>query len=867
MSHSALEQATEALDRGNQQTAIKLIQSHLAEKPADVAALYLLGVAYQEARNLDEALQAYRRVLAIQSQHFGAHYGMALILLNQGRHREALTHHNAAIRSAPKNFWAYVNRGISKAATGQYSEAIADYDWALSLNPQLPAALTNKGNALSELGHFEAALACHEEATELARHDATAWSNLGGALVKLERYDAAETACRQALELIPGLPAAWSNLGLALGGLKRYAAAESACQKALELAPDFALAWGSLGHALYGLKRFDAAEAACRKVIELEPHSPEAWSNLGAALSARKCHVAAEAACRQALEWNTRMPGAWRNLGVALIGQKRHEAAETACRKAIELAPHSAEAWNNLGAALTSLKRFEGAEAACRKALKIAPDSPRVWSNLGNALYGLKSYHAAAECYEQCLKRDPEAPFVLGGMIHSRMRICDWRDIERSLARLVNEIEQRKRTFHPFPILSLTDSPDLQRKAAATFAQEKYPLNPVLGAIPKREKHHKIRLGYFSADFRNHPLSYLMAGEFECHDKERFELIGFHFGQETRDEMYQRVSATFDSFIDIRALSEQEAAQLSRDLAIDIAIDLNGYTEDGRTDLFACRAAPIQVSFLGYPATMGAEYIDYIIADKTLIPPGSRHQYAEKVVLLPHSYWPHDSKQEIADKSSNRETLGLPKEGFIFCCFNNNYKITPSTFDSWMRILAQVEGAVLWLFEDNPTAPENLKKEAAKRGIAPDRLLFARRLPHIEHLARIRMADLVLDTLPYNAHTTASDALWAGVPVLTQMGESFAGRVAASLLNAIGLPELIAAGREGYEALAVRLATHPDELRQLREKLARNRLTTPLFDTPGHTRHLEAAYQVMYECYQADFPPELIAIEENPRSL
>lgn len=860
MSHTALERATAALDRGDRQSAIKLLKSLLTRNPVEVPALYLLGVAYQEAGNFDEALKTFSRVLAFQPHHFGAHYGKALVLLNLGRHQEAMPHHDAAIRAAPRNFWAWVNRGISKAATGQFAAAIADYDRALNLSPNLPAALTNKGNALTEQGNLDAALACHEQVVALSRQDANAWCNLGGTLVKLARHAAAEAACRTAIELSPRLSTAWSNLGAALSGLKRHDAAETACRKALELAPESPAAWSNLGRALYGLKRYGATEGACRKVIELEPHSPKAWSNLGAALSGLKRHDAAEAVCRKALELDAGSAEAWRNLGAALCGLKRHDAAEAACRKSIEQAPLAPDAWNNLGAALYGQKRYDAAEAACRKAIELDPGSPTAWSNLGNALYGLKRHGAAAQCYEKSLELDSDAPFILGGMIHCRMRACDWRDLERNLARLTLEIEQKKSVFHPFPVLALAASPAVQRMAAATYAQAQYPPNPVLGAIAKREKRDRIRLGYFSADFRNHVVSYLMAGLFECHDKERFELIGFYFGPDTQDEMHQRVSAAFDRFIDVKHQSDPDVAKLSRELGIDIAIDLNGYTEDGRTGISACRAAPLQVNYLGYPGTMGAEYIDYIIADKTLLPVESQPQYAEKVIYLPDSYLPSDAKMEIADKRFGREAAGLPAEGFVFCCFNNSYKITPATFDSWMRILEQVEGAVLWLFEENPIAAANLKKEAAQRGINPERLLFAQRLPHAAHLARIRVADLVLDTLPYNAGATAGDALWAGVPVLTLTGEPVVGRVAASLLNAIGLPELITTHPGDYEFLATRLATHPEELRQIKQKLAQNRLATPLFDTPRHTRHLEAAYEAMFERYLSDLPPEHIRI-------
>jgi len=343
----------------------------------------------------------------------------------------------------------------------------------------------------------------------------------------------------------------------------------------------------------------------------------------------------------------------------------------------------------------------------------------------------------------------------------------------------------------------------------------------------------------------------LIAELFELHDKSQFELIGISFGPMTNDEMRQRLEHSFDQFIEAGNKSDIEIAQLSRDLNIDIAVDLKGFTQDLRTGIFAHRAAPIQVSYLGYPGTMGAEYIDYIVADKALIPQAAQQAYSEKIVYLPHSYQVNDRKRAISDKVFTRAELGLPDQGFVFCSFNNNFKILPVTFAAWMRILQAVEGSVLWLFQDNPWAVENLKQEAIKHGIDPSRLVFAERMPSSEHLARHRMADLFLDTFPYNAHTTASDALWAGLPVLTLMGQSFASRVAASLLNAIGLPELMTSTPQAYEALATDLASNPEKLTSIKAKLNSNRLTSPLFDTPQFTKDLEQAYVKIYQDYQA----------------
>jgi predicted O-linked N-acetylglucosamine transferase (SPINDLY family) len=352
----------------------------------------------------------------------------------------------------------------------------------------------------------------------------------------------------------------------------------------------------------------------------------------------------------------------------------------------------------------------------------------------------------------------------------------------------------------------------------------------------------------------------LAAGLFESHDRDKFEVYAFSFGTDTKDEMQIRLEAAFDKFIDVESKTDKEIAELSRQMQIDIAVDLAGFTSGSRTGIFALRAAPLQINYLGYPGTMGADYMDYLIADRQLIPEEAKAHYTERIVYLP-SFQANDSKRKISDRVFTREELGLPQSGFVFCCFNNSYKITPSTFDGWMRILKQVNGSVLWLSETNPFATDNLRKEAKARGVDAQRLVFARKIPLLaEHLARHRAAGLFIDTLPYNAHTTASDALWAGLPVLTCTGEALASRVAASLLTAIDLPELVTTTQEDYEALAVELATNPEQLQAIRQKLERNRLTAPLFDTKLFTRHIEDAYTQMVERYQADLAPDHIYV-------
>jgi predicted O-linked N-acetylglucosamine transferase (SPINDLY family) len=427
------------------------------------------------------------------------------------------------------------------------------------------------------------------------------------------------------------------------------------------------------------------------------------------------------------------------------------------------------------------------------------------------------------------------------------MFVCDWSNFDTDVTELLNQINDGKKSSPCFPVLALTDSLEAQRKAAQIFVNDKHPANFTLGSIPKISRKKKIRIGYFSADFHEHATAYLMAELFESHDKESFEIFAFSFGPDKHDLMRERLTSAFDHFTDVRLKSDSQIAQLSRELGIDLAIDLKGFTQGNRMGIFSFRAAPLQIGYLGYPGTSAAPYIDYLIADHTLIPNRSQDQYTEKIIYLPNTYQVNDRKRQISDRVFTREELGLPPTGFIFCCFNNNFKITPHTFDSWVRILKAVNNSVLWLLEDNPIAAVNLRKAAELRGLDARRLVFAQRLNLSEHLARQRVADLFLDTFPCNAHTTASDALWAGLPVLTRMGKSFASRVAGSLLNAIELPELITETQEQYETNAIEFATNPDKLNIIKNSLLQNIHTCALFDTQLFTRGIESIYKSLYE--------------------
>jgi predicted O-linked N-acetylglucosamine transferase (SPINDLY family)/glycosyltransferase involved in cell wall biosynthesis len=560
-------------------------------------------------------------------------------------------------------------------------------------------------------------------------------------------------------------------------------------------------------------------------------------------------------------DWNT-VAKAWHH---TLADVPQRSSALQDYDQAILLNPHNAEAHNNRGSALHAQMQHEAALESYNKAVALKPDYAEAYCNRANVLLTLKQYQAALESFDQALRLKPDYEYLRGMRTHVRRLLCDWEDSEAERRQLETAIAAGERVALPFTILAISDSPALQKQAAEIYVQHKHPPRST-AQISRHPQHDKFRIGYFSADYYNHATSYLIAELLEQHDRSKFEILGFSFGPNKVDEMSKRVSTAMDRFVDVRSISDYDIAQLSRKLEVDIAVDLKGFTKDHRAGIFAERAAPIQVNYLGYPGTMAAEYIDYLVADPTLIPAASQQHYSEKIVYLPDSYQANDSKRPHTAKPSTRAEEGLLETAFVFCCFNNAYKITPAVFDAWMRILSRVDGSVLWLLEENPAAAANLRKQAAQRGIPPQRLVFAKPLPLPEHLARHALADLFLDTSPYNAHTTASDALWTGLPVLTRIGETFASRVAASLLRAVDLPELITTTESEYEELAIDLARDKERYQALRQRLEQNRVTALLFDTQAFTHHLEAAYSAMFERYHAGLPPDHIHIARRDRA-
>jgi predicted O-linked N-acetylglucosamine transferase (SPINDLY family) len=654
----------------------------------------------------------------------------------------------------------------------------------------------------------------------------------------------------------------------------RLAEAEALCRQVLAASPNHSVALHLLGIIAYQVGQNPLALELIEAALQANPQSAEAHNNRGSVLHSLRRYQEAVAARDRALLLNPNFPDAWHNRGNALFALDQHQAALEAYDRAIALDPNHAEAHRNRGSALYSLLQFEAALASYDRALAIRPDFAGAHANRGYALLALKQYEPALASFNRALALQPNHEYLRGTRLYTMCLLCDWHNADDDLAQLQAAIPRGERAALPFATVALSDWPAVQRRAAEIYVADKHPPRPGAAPILPRApqlSHRRIRIGYFSADFHTHAICNLMVELFERSDHARFELFAFSFGP-THDQMTKRVAAAMDQFLDVRSLSDAEIAQRSRELEIDIAVDLMGFTLHCRTGIFTRRAAPIQVNYLGFPGTMGADFIDYLIADATLIPESSRQYYSEKIVYLPDTFQATDSTLAPDTIPCTRAGEGLPETGFVFCCFNNSAKIGPAVFDLWMRILDRVPGSVLWLLEDNPSAAENLRQQALLRGIDPGRLVFAKHVPMAQHLSRQRLAGLFLDTFPFNAGATASPALWAGLPVLTCMGQTFAGRMAASLLQAISLPEsslaeLITTSEQEYQALAIELALDPERLRPLRERLESNRRTTPLFDTAAFTRHLEAAYAAMYGRLQSNLPPDHIHIARTAEAL
>ncbi len=579
-------------------------------------------------------------------------------------------------------------------------------------------------------------------------------------------------------------------------------------QKSLLIKDDNASAHSNLGNAFKNLNRYEEALASYDKAIEINPNFADAYSNRG----------------------------------VILHEIKRYDEALQSYEIAIQINPNHFFSHGNKGITLKDLNRYEEALASYDKAIEINPNFIEAYNNKGNALKDLKHYEDAFAIYKKVMELKPDYEFIIGRVLHFSMFLCDWKNFHTLSEKIDNGLNKKDRVIEPFSLLGISDNPEHNKIAAEIYVKNKLIKNFEGEPIFKKYEHKKPRIGYFSGDFGNHPVLHLIMDVFKNHDKSKFDIFGLSYGIDKKDKWRNEVKNYFTQFKDIHKISDREVVKIGRDLELDIAIDLSGLTGNPRSGIFSNRVAPLQINYLGYPGTTGADYMDYIIADETIIPKENFKYYSEKVLFLPDCYQPNMKSRDISKKEFKRKDFRLPEKAFIYCSFNNNYKITPDIFEIWMKILNNVHNSVLWILKSNEKATLNLKKEAETKGINPDRIILADHLPNDEHLKRIKLADLFLDTFPYNAHTTASDAVRMGVPIITLKGNSFQSRVGASILNCIAMKELVTNNKKDYQNLAIELGKNSEKFNKLKESLKNSVKTSPLFDSDKFTKNLEELY-------------------------
>jgi predicted O-linked N-acetylglucosamine transferase (SPINDLY family) len=813
---NAYQEALNFTRRGQLQPAESICREILRAHAGHPDTLLLLGVIELQSGRAAQAAGSFGRSLQINPSQPIAQALLGDALMDLNRPEEALEGYDRGLQLSPDLVPAHFGRGNALLDLGRPLEALASYEEVLRLQPNHPEALFNRGNTWLGLINFQAAVDSYDRAIGLNPSYAAAYNNRGSALMSLRRVEQALESFDAALAIDAQFANAMHNRGCTLRELQRHQEALDAFDGALGLKNDYVEAHCGRGDSLLDLGRPEEALAAHDRAVALDPARPGAYSGRGNSLRALM----------------------------------RYSEAIASFDKALHLQADDAASHYNRGSTLLDWGRRDEALASFERALELKPDFSQALRMRGDVLLALQRPEAAVQCYEELLGADPASEFVSGALLHAQQCCADWsvKIPAASRERVHDAVLAGARADSPFSFLSVADSAAAQLRCAQTFVSHRCPLTAPLWT-GKRYGHDRIRLAYVSSDFRVHAVSYLLAGVFECHDRARFDTFAISLRPEEQSALGQRVKGAFSRFIDVSGQSDREVAELMHALEIDIAVDLVGFTDGLRPQIFSRRPAPIQVNYLGFPATTGASYMDYILADEFVIPREQALHFSECVVHLPDCFQANDD-QRVISEGVTRADAGLPDEAFVFCCFNNTYKLNSAMFDIWMRLLGRVPGSVLWLVSAGAAVSGNLRREAMNRGVDPERLVFAPRRPYAEHLGRLPLADLFLDTLPFNAGTTASDALWAGLPVLTCAGESFAARMAGSLLQAVGLPELITHNLADYEAKALELAQQPEMRRSLRQRLGEQRRTAPVFDTDRCRRSLESAYVEMWQRHE-----------------
>jgi protein O-GlcNAc transferase len=825
----------------------RLVLMHMIASQMHAAAAIRNAFELARQGQLQHAEEICGEILRHQADHAEAWLLRGVIEVQTGRTADAAASIRRSIQSNPARAAAHSLLGDALLNLSRPDAALESYETALRLDSRLVSAHCGRANALLDLQRPREALLSYDQVLQFRPNDSEAQFNRGNALFQLHELNLALESYERALALNPSHAATHGNRGAVMMRLRRPEAALESFEAALAIAPDLPEGQYRRGCALRELRSWPQALDAFDRALNAQSQHVESHIGRGEALRELKRPADAVDAFDRALQLRPDCVAALRGRGDALLDLGRPADALTAHDAALRLGTELADTFNSRGNSLRALKRFPEAIAAYDESLRLDPHNSTVHYNRGTAFlrWGDHSDQALAS-YSHVLQLKPDLAYVAGSVFDLQRNRGDWSVIAPPASRegIVESVLADRPVIAPFAFLSVTDSAAAQLRCATRFAADHC-------ASDSRQHrggygHERIRLAYVSADLREHAVTYLMTGVLEKHDRRRFETVGISLRPAEASVPGERIKNAFGRFVDASTLTDSGVADLMREMEIDIAVDLGGFTDGFRSQIFNHRAAPVQVNYLGFPGTMGTPCMDYLIADDFVIPAGRQQYYREHIVYLPHCFQANDDQRVISDRPTSREEQGLPKDAFVFCCLNNSHKINPTMFDIWMRLLSGIQGSVLWLLGEDAAVRENLRREAGSRGVAAERLIFALRAPYSEHLARLKLADLFLDTLPFNAGATASDVLWAGLPLLTCAGEAFAARMGGSLLRAVNLPELITFDLAHYESKAAELARNPPSLAELRHRLAQHRLRAPLFDTDLLRRHLEAAYAEMW---------------------
>lgn len=809
---------------------------------------------------IDEAVVACREVLAANPRHFDALHLLGVMRAQTGDAEEAVRLIGEALKIKPSSVRAEVNLGNILAGLDRKDEALSCFDAAVTLQPNNAALHFSRANLLWEMDRCEEAAAGFERTAVLEPSRAEVLVNLSSVLQELRRYEDALKACEHAIALAPDMPEGHNNRGNALLKLGRTEEALESYEHALALKPNHLMASYNRGNALSALKRKEQALESYSKAITIDPDFALAYKGLASVLIGLKKPMEALEECARAIKLDPTLVEAYNCRAYALNALKQFQEAISACDAALILKPDCAEAYAIRGAMHRELGMYDEAIASLDRAIALDPGAADAFYNRSGTLNDLKrSEEALCDC-ERALALNPNFMEAMGWRLFLASYLCAWHERDK----MVSDIYRCGREdlhINPFHLLPACDDPQLHLDAAKKNSGKTVQRLANRPAIARA----RLRIAYLSIDFREHPVAFQAVELFERHDHGRFETYGICLlpGEPSPSGIRERLKGAFDHFVRPGDRTDYEIAQVLAGQQIDIAIELGGYTERARPRILAYRPAPIAATYLGYPGTLGADYIDYLIADGCVIPPEYEAFYTEKIVRLPGCYMPADTRNRTITAPPSRTEAGLPETGFVFCAFNNSFKMTPEMFDIWMRLLHAVDGSVLWLNVHDPAVQNNLRAEAKARNISPERLIIAGRTDsREENFARLALADLYLDTHPYGAHATASDFLWAGVPLITMMGKSFASRVAGSMLTVLSKEELIAGSLDDYEAKALGLARAPEKLAAIRSTLAKVGAGSALFDMKRLCRHLESAYETMWDAHFAGRPPECFSV--NP---